>query len=72
MAAIDLGQLSIAPLSVSPSDVMSSFILSMIQHGLRLPWFLFPRNLACIAFGRICSTSLFLHDQSESLNDFVF
>ena len=32
---------SIAPLSVSPSDAVSSFILSL-QHSLGLPLFLFP------------------------------
>src|SRR6218665_675168 len=39
---------SIAPRSVSPSEVMTSFTLS-VQHRLGLPLFLFPLNLACNA-----------------------
>src|SRR6218665_107911 len=51
----------IAPLSVSLSDAMSSFIWS-IQHSLCLPLFLFPSNLACSALCGI-RTTVFLHVQ---------
>ena len=39
---------SIVPLSVSPGDIMSSFILS-IQHSLGLPMSHFYSNRACSA-----------------------
>ena len=46
-----------APVTVSPSDVTSSFILS-IQDSLGLSLCLFPSNLACSALFGIRSTDI--------------
>jgi len=47
---------SIAPLSVSPSDVMSSFIYIVYPALSGLPLCLFPSNPACSTLCRIRST----------------
>src|SRR6218665_2535266 len=55
---------SIAPLNVSPTDSMFSFILSIIQRILGLSLFLFPSNLACSASRGIRSIVILSHVQN--------
>src|SRR5688572_21475722 len=63
---------STAPLSVSPSDVMSS-VISSIQRSLCLPLFLFPSNLAGSALRWIRLTGILCTcpNHQSLLNDFA-